>query len=438
MRVVIVGGGIGGLTLALMLKARAIPCDVYEASPRIRELGVGINVLPHAIAELSDLGLLPQLDAVAVRTRELIYANRFGQEIWREPRGLDAGYKVPQFSIHRGHLQGVLRDAVVERLGRKAIRTGHVFTAFAQEEGAVKARFKQRPKGTRTTVAGDVLIGCDGIHSTVRRQLYPDEPGLGWNGVLMWRGATNAKSFLDGRTMIVAGGFNNKLVLYPIGEGSKPGTQLINWVVTYRMGDGSSPPPRREDWNRRGTLAELMPHVARFSTPHVDLVKLVKGAPAFFEYPMADRDPLPHWTHGRVTLLGDAAHPMYPVGSNGASQAILDARCLADLLASCEHPRQALAAYEADRLPKTAEIVRNNRKGGPEGVIDEVERRAPNGFADIDDVLSHAQREAIVKGYAQLAGFAREQVNRASRGGNAPAIAGGRTKPAGKARVRGA
>jgi len=414
MQVVIVGGGIGGLTLALMLHARGIECQVYEASPRIRELGVGINVLPHAIAELAELGLLARLDEVAIRTRELIYANRFGQEIWREPRGVEAGYEVPQFSIHRGHLQGVLRDAVLERLGRKAVHTGHVFTSFAQDEACVKARFKQLPKGSRITVAGDILIGCDGIHSAVRRQLYPDETGLKWNGVLMWRGATAAKSFLDGRTMIVGGGFNNKLVLYPIAP-AKNGKQLINWVVTYRMGDGSDPPPRREDWNRHGTLDELMPHVRRFSTPHVDLDKLVKGAPAFYEYPMADRDPLQRWTHGRVTLLGDAAHPMYPVGSNGASQAILDARCLADQLVSSEHARAALATYEADRSPKTAEIVRNNRKGGPEGVIDEVERRAPDGFDDIDDVLSHAEREAIVKGYAQLAGFAKEQVNRGGR-----------------------
>jgi 5-methylphenazine-1-carboxylate 1-monooxygenase len=229
--------------------------------------------------------------------------------------------------------------------------------------------------------------------------------------VLMWRGATAAKGFLDGRTMIVGGGFNNKLVLYPIAPAER-GQQLINWVVTYRMGDGSDPPPRREDWNRKGTLTELMPHVKRFETPHVDLVRLVKGAPGFYEYPMADRDPLPRWTHGRVTLLGDAAHPMYPVGSNGASQAILDARCLADALVAAEHPCAALAAYEAQRLPKTAEIVRNNRRGGPEGVIDEVERRAPDGFKDIDKVLSRTEREAIVKGYAQLAGFAKEQVNR--------------------------
>ena len=411
MQVIIVGGGIGGLTLALMLQARGIACQIYEASPKIRELGVGINVLPHAIAELAELGLLARLDEVAIRTRELIYANRFGQEIWREPRGVEAGYKVPQFSIHRGHLQRVLRDAAIERLGRKAVHTGHVFTAFTQNEGTVKARFKLPAKGGRTTVAGDILVGSDGIHSAVRRQLYPNEAGLKWNGVLMWRGATVAKGFLDGRTMIVGGGFNNKLVLYPIAPG-KGGKQLINWVVTYRMGDGSNPPPRREDWNREGTLDELMPHVQRFSTPHVDLTKLVRRAPAFYEYPMADRDPLTRWTHGRVTLLGDAAHPMYPVGSNGASQAILDARCLADLLVSSEHARAALAAYEADRLPKTAEIVRNNRKGGPEGVIDEVERLAPDGFDDIDDVLSRSQREAIVKGYAQLAGFAKEQVNR--------------------------
>ena len=411
MQVIVVGGGIGGLTLALMLHARGIGCEIYEASRKVRELGVGINVLPHAIAELAELGLLPRLDAVGVRTRELIYANRFGQEIWREPRGLDAGYRVPQFSIHRGRLQGVLHEAAIERLGRKAIRAGHVFTSFTQTEGSVKARFKTVAKGTRLTLAGDILVGCDGIHSAVRRQLYPGEAGLKWNGVLMWRGATAARGFLDGRTMIVGGGFNNKLVLYPIAPAER-GKQLINWVVTYRMGDGSSPPPRREDWNRKGTLAELMPHVKRFETPHADLVRLVKGAPAFYEYPMADRDPLPRWTHGRVTLLGDAAHPMYPVGSNGASQAILDARCLADALVAAEHPRAALAAYEADRLPKTAEIVRNNRKGGPEGVIDEVERRAPDGFEDIDDVLSHAEREAIVKGYAQLAGFAKEQVNR--------------------------
>jgi len=411
MHVIIVGAGVGGLTLALMLHERGIDCDVFEAAVTMRELGVGINVLPHAIAELAALGLLPRLDAVAIRTRELIYANRFGQEIWREPRGVDAGYAVPQFSIHRGRLQGVLREAVLARLGRKRLHPGHVFVTCTQNEGGVSARFRLRRRRGAVRASGDVLIGCDGIHSAVQRQLFPGGTGLKWNGVMMWRGATIASRFLDGRTMIIGGGFNNKLVLYPIAPG-KGRKQLINWVVTHRMSDGSDRPPRREDWNRHGTLAELLPHVARFSTPHVDLDKLVRGAPAFYEYPMADRDPLPRWTHGRVTLLGDAAHPMYPVGSNGASQAILDCKCLAEALHAAEHPRQGLATYEAERLRLTAEIVHNNRRGGPEGVIDEVERRAPEGFREIDAVLSHAEREAIVKGYAQLAGFAQEQVNR--------------------------
>ena len=216
MDVVIVGGGIGGLTLALTLQARGIGCQVYEASGRFRELGVGINVLPHAIAELAELGLLPRLDEVAIRTHELIYANRFGQEIWREPRGVDAGYQVPQLSIHRGRLQGVLYEAVLDRLGRKAVHAGHALMSFSQTEGGIKARFRKGAKGERLTTEGDILVGCDGIHSTMRRRLYPGEAGLKWNGVLMWRGATAAKGFLDGRTMIVGGGFNNKLVLYPI------------------------------------------------------------------------------------------------------------------------------------------------------------------------------------------------------------------------------
>jgi 2-polyprenyl-6-methoxyphenol hydroxylase-like FAD-dependent oxidoreductase len=394
-QVIVVGGGVGGLTLGLMLHARGIACTIYEASPRLRELGVGVNVLPSAVTELASLGILPQLDEVAVRTRELIYTNHFGQEIWREPRGLDAGYRMPQLSVHRGRLHSVLRDAVIDRLGRTALHTGHVFTAFAQDDVAITAHFVRLPEGSRTTVSGDVLVGCDGIHSAVRRQLYPSEGGLAWNGVMMWRGATVADGFLDGRTMVVAGGSSDKLVLYPIAP-HRDGMQLINWVVTHRMGDGSEPPPRREDWNRHGMLAELLPHARRLTTPHVDLVKLVTGTAAFYEYPMVDRDPLPRWSYGRVTLLGDAAHPMYPVASNCVSQAILDARCLADRLASSERHSAALAAYESDRLPRTSEIARASRRGGPEGVIDEVERRAPGGFEDIDSVLSHAERKAIV------------------------------------------
>jgi 5-methylphenazine-1-carboxylate 1-monooxygenase len=411
MKAIIAGGGIGGLTTALMLHARGLDCEVFEQSEQIRELGVGINTLPHAIKELAALGLLQRLDAVAIRTYELFYTNRFGQEIWREPRGLDAGYDVPQFSIHRGRLQGVIHEAVRERLGDGRIHTGHRLGAFRQDESGVVAYFFDRTGAHRATVCGDILIGADGIHSAVREALYPDEGPARWNGAMLWRGAIEWPRFLTGRSMIVAGGMAAKLVVYPIAAGERDDLRLTNWAVVAKIADGATPPPRKEDWSRAGRIEELAPHIRRFEIGHVDAQALIKATTEFWEYPMCDRDPLPRWSFGRVTLLGDAAHPMYPVGSNGASQAILDARTLADHLVAAEHPAQALWAYERDRLPPTAQIVQMNRTGGPEGVIDAVEERAPDGFNDIDAVLSYEERKAIVRGYAATAGFAREQVS---------------------------
>src|SRR5215831_9197585 len=406
MKVIIAGGGIGGLSAALMLHARGIGCEIFEQAEAVRELGVGINTLPHAIKELAGLGLLERLDAVAIRTHELFYMNRFGQEIWREPRGLDAGYDVPQFSIHRGRLQGVIHDAVRERIGEQHIHTGHRLGTFRQDEAGVTAYFFDRTGAHRATAYGDILVGADGIHSAVRDALYPNEGPARWNGAMLWRGATEWPRFLTGRSMIVAGGMAAKLVVYPIAEGGRENLRLTNWAVVAKIGDGSTPPPRKEDWSRPGRIEELEPHIRRFEIRHVDAQGLIAATPEFWEYPMCDRDPLPRWSFGRVTLLGDAAHPMYPVGSNGASQAILDARCLADALVRAEHPRQALVEYEKKRLPMTADIVRSNRRGGPEGVIDAVEQLAPDGFDNVDNVLSYSQREAIVRGYASKAGFA--------------------------------
>jgi 2-polyprenyl-6-methoxyphenol hydroxylase-like FAD-dependent oxidoreductase len=337
--------------------------------------------------------------------------NRIGQEIWREPRGTDAGFEYPQFSIHRGRLQAVIHEAACERLGPTRIFTGHRLGSFTQDEGGVTAYFFDRNGSHRATARGDILIGADGIHSLVRETLYPDEGPARWNGSILWRGAMPWPKFLTGRSMVIAGGMAGKLVVYPIGEGDGDERPLTNWAVLVKVGEGGVP-PRKEDWSRAGKREDLMPHVQRFNIPFVDAKALIEATPEFWEYPMCDRDPLPHWSHGRVTLLGDAAHPMYPVGSNGASQAILDARCLADRLKGAEHPRQALWAYERERLPMTADIVRSNRSGGPEGVIDAVEQRAPDGFDDIEKVLAYEDRKAIVRGYAAKAGFAKEQVNK--------------------------
>jgi len=397
-----------------MLHARGIDCELFEQTDAVRELGVGINTLPHAIKELAELGLLERLDAVAIRTYELFYTNRFGQEIWREPRGINAGYDVPQFSIHRGRLQGVIYQAVRARLGESRIHLGCRLGSVTQDDGGVTAYFLDRNGSHRQTARGDALIGADGIHSVVRETLFANEGPPRWNGLMLWRGAIDWPAFLTGRSMVVAGGLAAKLVIYPIAEGSRPDRRLTNWAVVGRVGDGTMPIPQKQDWSRPGRFEDLMPHVQRFRIPYVDARALIEATNEFWEYPMCDRDPLPRWSRGRVTLLGDAAHPMYPVGSNGASQAILDARFLADRLKDAEHPVHALWLYEQTRLPMTAEIVRSNRRGGPEGVIDAVEARAPDGFSNIDDVLSFEQRKAIVRGYASTAGFAREQVNKAA------------------------
>ena len=412
MTVLIAGAGIGGLTLALMLQRRGITSIIFEQASEVGEVGVGINTLPHAIKELAILDLLPALDAIAIRTKELIYINRYGQEVWRERRGLDAGFEYPQYSVHRGRLQKVLYDAVLERLGPHAVRTGLKLAGHVQDEGGVTAHFTDARFGAASaTVRGEVLVSADGIHSVTRRHFYRQEGPPSWQGVMMWRGATDWPSFLSGRSMYIGGGMGAKFTLYPIAEGSGPGKKLTNWAVSVRIADGAVSPPPKDSWSQRGRLDDVLPYARRFKVADVDVEGLVRATPVCFQYPMCDRDPLPRWTFGRVTLLGDAAHPMYPVGSNGAAQAILDARCLADWLAKAEHPYQALAAYEADRLPKTSEIVLLNRKGGPERVIDEVEKRAPAGFDHVDRVLSHAEREAIVRGYAGKAGFALHQVN---------------------------
>ncbi len=398
--VLIAGGGVGGLVLAMMLHQRGIGATVFEAAPEVKQLGVGINTLPHGIAELDQLGLLPEMDRIAIRTRELRYLNHLGQTIWSDPRGTFAGHAMPQFSVHRGRLHGMLWDNALARLPEGTLRPGHRLAGFTQNARGVTATFENG-----ATAKGDVLVGADGIHSALRRLLHPDDGGIRWQGVQMWRGALDYPAFETGDVMLIAGDEVAKLVFYPIAPGETPGSRLTNWVIYARAGDPAHPPPRREDGSRVGKLVEVMKYAKRLKLPQLDVQAMIRASGDFYEYPMCDRDPLPWWTQGCVTLLGDAAHPMYPVGSNGASQAFLDARLLADLLAS-EKPAAALAAYEADRLPKTAAVVASNRQGGPERVVDLVAQRAPRGFKDLGKVASQEELAAIAGGYAAMAGFA--------------------------------
>ena len=405
MTIAIVGGGIGGLTLALALHQSGIACRVYEAAPSWKPLGVGINLLPHAMRELTELGVGEALERVAVPTQEVVFCNRFGQLIRREPRGRAAGYAWPQLSIHRADLHAVLLAAVNERLGLQAVVLGAKCTGFAQDESGVTLSF-----AGGGSVRAQAAIGCDGIHSALRKLLHPDEGPLSYQGINMWRGVTRAQPYLTGASMVIGGWLEvGKLVVYPIRNAiDGEGRQLLNWVAEIQ-----SPRNVMQDWNLGGRLEDFLPAFESWRFDWLDCAALLRAADLVLEYPMVDREPLPFWTRGRVTLLGDAAHPMYPRGSNGAGQAILDARTLAGCLKRERDAPAALEAYEAARLASAYAVVLANRDSGPDALLREVHRRTGDRpFARIEDVISEAEMLALADRYQKIAGFEREALER--------------------------
>ncbi|MCK9486021.1 MAG: flavin-dependent oxidoreductase [Dehalococcoidia bacterium] len=407
--ILIAGGGIGGLTLALCLHRMGIACRVFESAGEIRPLGVGLNLLPHSARVLTVLGLAPALAASGIETRELVYYSKHGRRIWSEPRGRHAGYRWPQYSIHRGALQLLLLRAVRERLGDDAVLEGHRLVGFEERDGAVVASFAGRDGGARATARGDVLVGADGIHSTVRAAFYPDEQEPKFSGRLLWRSVTRSSPFLTGESMIMAGHASQKFVAYPISPQARDeGASLVNWVAELTIG-GDEEPTR--DWNREVDRDRFAPAFEAWRFDWLDVPHLIADSGPVYEFPMSDRDPIARWSFSRTTLLGDAAHPMYPIGSNGASQAILDAAALAQALAEVDDLPAALQRYEAERLEPTSRIVLANRGQGPEAVMQIVEDRAPQGFARLGDVISDEELKTVASGYKRVAGFDLEALN---------------------------
>ncbi|MBF6438580.1 flavin-dependent oxidoreductase [Nocardia cyriacigeorgica] len=403
MKVLIAGAGIAGLTTALSLHARGIEAQVIDSVRQLRPLGVGINLLPHAVAELAELGLADALAATAIPTAAAVHYDRFGNEIWRESRGLAAGHEWPQYSIHRGELHTILLRAVRDRLGAGAVREGLRLTTIVERAEQVHCRIRDRATDSLIDWNADVLIGADGLHSVVRAHLHPEEGGPRWNGIQMWRGTAERAPFLDGRTMILAGSSTAaRFVAYPISRAAQQrGRSLVNWVAEVRVHEGAVADP---DWNRIGRIDDVLPHYAGWRIAGVDIAELIAASGEILEYPMVDRDPLPHWGSGRVTLVGDAAHPMYPVGSNGGSQAIVGARALAAALAESADPVAGPARYQRARREHANAIVLANRDIPMDRIIALVTERAPNGFARIEQVLTADELSAIDAAYRRTSG----------------------------------
>jgi 2-polyprenyl-6-methoxyphenol hydroxylase-like FAD-dependent oxidoreductase len=396
--ILIIGGGIGGLALALELAQRRIAHRVFEAAPAIKPVGVGVNLLPHATKLLAELGLESALARVAVATAESRFYNRFGQLIYKEPLGRRAGLGWPQFSIHRADLQGALLERLRAGQGAGPLELGRKCVGFEQGADGVTLTFEDG-----STARGAAAIGCDGIHSIVRRQLFPQDGPPRYSGVNMWRGVTRWQTYLGGATMVRAGWLaTGKMVIYPI-RNHADGTQLVNWVFEIE-----TPQYQQWDWNRPARVEDFFTHVAGWRFDWLDIPAMLRAAELVLEYPMVDKDPLPCWTHGRVTLLGDAAHPMVPRGSNGAGQAILDARALAEELARAAAP-QALAAYEARRLAPTSGVVLENRRNPPDAILREVyERTGDKPFDRVDEVISQAELREISERYKRVTGYDRD------------------------------
>lgn len=409
MKIIIAGAGIGGLTAALCLNEAGFEVEIFESVKSVKPLGVGINLLPHSVRVLTNLDLDEKIAESAVETRDLVYANKHGQIFWEEPRGRFAGYKWPQFSVHRGTLQMLLLEEVEKRLGADCIKTQHHLSAFVENDHGVTATFINRETGElQAQVTGDLLIGADGINSVLRQLLYPTEGEVKYSGNVLYRGTTLMKPFLNGASMVMIGHLGQKMVVYPIqSELTKDGLQLINWVGNLR--EGADYQLKVRDWNRQADKERLLRIYENWKFDWLDVPTMIAGAESIYEFPMSDRDPLPRWTFGRVTLLGDAAHPMYPIGSNGASQAILDADALTAALIEEPNWQSALERYDAERVPATAKVVLQNRQKGPDFIMDLMEERFPEGFTP--DQIPQQELAGIMEQYKQIAGFDIKSLN---------------------------
>lgn len=410
--VLIAGGGIGGLSVALTLEQIGVPCVVLESVSELKPLGVGINLQPNAVRELYDLGIgADELDRVGIQAQEWALVGLNGNDVYSETRGLLAGYNWPQYSVHRGELQMLLYETVMERLGREAIQTGMRVVGYRNESDGVTALIRSRGEDP-IEVSGSVMIGADGINSAVRAQMHPDQPPIQWGGAIMWRGTTPGVPIRTGASFVGLGTHRHRVVFYPISSpDTETGLATINWIAEITVDVSGGLPDG--DWNRRVEIDSFIHHFEGWNYDWLDVPAMLRGADAVYEYPMIDRDPVPTWIDGNVALLGDAAHAMYPTGSNGASQAIVDARVLGKAMLERGVTAAALRAYDDALCEEVSAVVLRNRGAGPFGLLNLLDERCGSVFDDIDDVIPAAERDEFMARYKAAAGFAKDQLNQA-------------------------
>lgn len=407
--VIIAGGGIGGLTMALTLHQIGVPCIVIESSEEMQPVGVGINIQPNAVRELMDLGItLADLDAVGIPCREWALVGLNGNDIYSESRGLEAGYKWPQYSMHRGELHMLLYKKVLDRLGSDSVMLGKRVSKYSYTEIGVTAKVINED-GSTSDINGRLLIGADGIHSAIRAQMHPDQPPIHWGGAVMWRGTVRAKPLRSGFSFVGLGTHERRMVIYPISPTNADGFALINWIaeITVDSSDGWL----QEGWFRPVEITDFVHHFKDFHYNWLDVPDLLSRADCAYENPMIDRDPITTWVDGPVALIGDAAHAMYPTGSNGASQAIVDARVIGAKMLEHGAVSAALDAYNAELCDPVSKLVLRNRGDGPFGLLKRVDERCGGVFEDIDEVLDESERLEFMADYKKAAGFAIEQLN---------------------------
>ena len=409
MTVLICGAGIGGLCLGLSLNQLNIPFQIFESSRTIEPLGVGINLQPNAVRELSALGIKDDLKRIGIQTEEFGLFSKRGLEIWTEPRGLKAGYDEPQFSVHRGKLQKLLYDTLITRMKNNPVHLGMQVTRFKNLSSSVQLQCIDKKTGNTEAIDGNILVACDGINSIIRKQLFPEEGEPLWNGAILWRGVTTATPFRTGASMVMIGHDTQRFVSYPISEKNIHGQAKINWIAELKFNPENQ--WSKSDWKKKVDKSKFIDSFLDWSFDWINPLKLISETTSIYEYPMVDRNPLQNWTFERITLLGDAAHPTYPVGSNGASQAIIDARKLAFHLKVNKTNKAALMDYEKEMLPLTAKITLANRNSGPDALLQVVEDRCKGSFNNIHEVISQNELETHSEKYKSIAGLNIEKLN---------------------------